>query len=225
MSASEMLKTTEAAVVSCVALRDVNRVIDDGILPEGLVTRDDGRYILAAACMFISFYFSAATSLTPEERLLAIETAVPRLRRPGSLTFSALMKEDWIIRHGFLTIDLLPFAKETSERLERLIAARNLVQSTPEILSGTPVIEGTRVPVHDVGALVAAGVPLNEILSDYYPHLNAEKVALARIYTEAYPVRGRPRSRTELPKGAVIVSDYSIFPVFASMALRLGPLW
>jgi uncharacterized protein (DUF433 family) len=208
MSANEMLKTTEAAVVSSVAVRDVNRVIDDGILPEGLVIRDDGRYILAAACMFVSFYFEAAASLTPEERLFAIEAAVPRLRRPRLLTFSSLLKEDWIVRHSFLTIDLLPFAKKTSERLAKLVAARNLVHSTPEILSGTPVILGTRVPVHDVGALVAAGVPLSEILSDYYPHLDADKVELARIYTEAYPVRGRPRSRTELPEGAVIVSDY-----------------
>jgi len=48
--ATEMLKTTEAAVVSRVALRDVNRVIDEGILPEGFFTYDDGRHVLAAAC-------------------------------------------------------------------------------------------------------------------------------------------------------------------------------
>ncbi len=50
-SASEMLKTTEAAVVSRVALRDVNRVIDEGILPDGFVTNDDGRYVLAAPAL------------------------------------------------------------------------------------------------------------------------------------------------------------------------------
>ena len=32
----DMLTPTEAAVVSCVAVRDVNRVIDKKILPKGL---------------------------------------------------------------------------------------------------------------------------------------------------------------------------------------------
>jgi hypothetical protein len=37
--------------------------------------------------------------------------------------------------------------------------------------------------------------------------LDMEKVELATIFAEAYPPRGRPRSRDEFPKGAVIVSD------------------
>ena len=40
-----------------------------------------------------------------------------------------------------------------------------------------------------------------------YPGLNAEQVELATIFAEAYPPRGRPRAGTELPRGAVIVSD------------------
>jgi uncharacterized protein (DUF433 family) len=204
--ASEMLKTTEAAVVSRVALRDVNRVIDEGLLPEELVTCDDGRYILAAACMLISFYFETAGSLTPEERLFAIGVIVPRVRRSKSFNLPALLKEDWSVKHGFLTIDLSPFAKRAAERLERLISARNMVNSSPEILSGTPVIQGTRIPVYDVAALVAAGMSVEDILSDY-PGLDSEKVELAAIFAEAYPARGRPRSRKELPRGAVIISD------------------
>lgn len=129
-----MLKTTQAAVVSGVPLRDVNRVIDEGILPEGLVTCDDGRYILSAACMLMTFYFEAAFALTPEERLFAIG-----------------------------------------------------------------------VTIYPIAALVAAGTPVEEILSDY-PSLDAETVAIAAIYAEAYLARGRPRSRRELPSGAVIIS-------------------
>ena len=87
--ASEMLKTTEAAVVSRVALRDVNRAIDEGILPEGFFTHDDGRLVLAAACTLISFYFESAKSLTSEERLFVIKVAVPRLRRSVSFELPA----------------------------------------------------------------------------------------------------------------------------------------
>jgi uncharacterized protein (DUF433 family) len=201
-----MLKTTEAAVVSRVTLRDVNRVIDEGILPEGFFTNDDGRYVLAAACTLISFYFESAGALTSEERLFAIRVTVPRLRRSVSFALPALLKEDWIVRHEFLTIDLAPFVKRAAERFGRLIAARSLVDSSPERLAGTPVIRGTRVPVYDVAASVAAGIPIQRILTAY-PGLDPEKVELATLFAEAYPPRGRPRSRAELPKGAVIVSD------------------
>ncbi len=205
-SASEMLKTTEAAVVSRVALRDVNRVIDEGILPEGFVTHDDGRHVLAAACVLISFYFESAGALTSEERLFVIRVTIPRLRRPTSFTLPTMLKEDWTVRHEYLTIDLAPFVKGAAERLGRLIAARNLVESSPEILGGTPVIRGTRVPVYDVAASVTAGIPVERILSAY-PSIDREKGELAAIFAEANPPRGRPRSRGELPKGAVIVSD------------------
>lgn len=205
-SASEMLKTTEAAVVSRVALRDVNRVIDEGILPDGFVTNDDGRYVLAAACTLISFYFESAGALTSEERLFAIRVTVPRLRRSISFALPALLKEDWIVRHEFLTIDLAPFVKRAVERLARLIAARNLADSSPERLVGMPVIRGTRIPVYDVAASAAAGIPIERILTAY-PSLDPEKVELATLFAEAYPPRGRPRARGELPKGAVIVSD------------------
>src|SRR5882762_608990 len=136
--ASEMLKTTEAAVVSRVALRDVNRAIDEGILPEGFFNHDDGRHVLAAACTLISFYFESAKSLTSEERLFTIKVAGPLLRKSVSFAWSTLLKEDWVIRHEFLTIDLAPFVKRATERLGRLNIARNLVVSSPELLSGTP---------------------------------------------------------------------------------------
>ncbi len=55
--------------------------------------------------------------------------------------------------------------KEVEERLERLQAGQESVVSDPEILSGTPVIRGTRAPVYDVSASVTAGIPVERILS------------------------------------------------------------
>jgi uncharacterized protein (DUF433 family) len=96
----------------------------------------------------------------------------------------------------------------TKERslLDRLAAARELVVSDPDILGGAPVIRGTRIPVYDVAASVAAGLPMTRILAAY-PSLDADKVELAAIYAEANPARGHPRSGDEFPKGAVVVSD------------------
>jgi len=49
---------------------------------------------------------------------------------------------------------------------------------------GTPVIQGTRIPVYDVAASVTAGLPMRRILSAY-PGLDEEKVGLAVLYAEA----------------------------------------
>ena len=65
-----------------------------------------------------------------------------------------------------------------------------------------------RVPVYDVPASVAAGISAERILAAY-PGLDAEKIELATTFAQAYPPRGRPRTASsELPTGAVIVSDH-----------------
>ncbi|MDA9448260.1 DUF433 domain-containing protein [Bradyrhizobium sp. CCBAU 21360] len=205
-AAGEMLKPTEAAVVARVALRDVNRVIDERILPEGFFSLDDGRRVAATACTLISFYFDSAKRLTAEERLFAIREVASRLHRFRARALASLVEEDWTVRDEFLTIDLAPFVRRTKERLERLSAAQKMVVSDPEVLGGLPIVRGTRVPVYDIAASVAAGIPTNRIVAAY-PSLDADKIELAAIYAEANPVRGRPRTNDELPKGAVIVAD------------------
>ncbi len=139
-SAADMLKPTEAAVVARVTLRDVNRAIDERILPEGLFSLDDGRRVAATACTLIAFYFDSAKRLTSEERLLAIREVGSRLRRFRARALSSLIDEDWTVRDEFLTIDLAPFVRRTQERMDRLTAARQLVVSDPEILGGAPIV-------------------------------------------------------------------------------------
>jgi uncharacterized protein (DUF433 family) len=63
----------------------------------------------------------------------------------------------------------------------RLDKARALVVEDPDILSGTPVIRNTRIPVYDVAASVAAGWPMDRILADY-PVLTVEMVELAALH-------------------------------------------
>ena len=210
MPATEMLKATEAAVVARACLRDVNRVIDERILPETLVSVENGRFVLGAACTLIAFYFESAKRLTSEERLFAIRSAEPRLRRWNRAATEAMLKADWTVRHDFLTIDLLPFFERSVARLERLDAAREVVTISDDIMGGTPVISGTRVPVHDVAAALAAGVPAKEILEDY-PSLTEDRLELAALYAEANPLRGRPKPLiARLPEGARILSDHRV---------------
>lgn len=207
--AAEMLKPTEAAVVAHVSLRDVNRVIDERILPENMVSLENGRRVLGAACSLILFYFASADRLTADERRFAIRAAVPLLKPSRLRKGRELVATDWTIQHEFLTVDLSSFVRRAGEGLDRLAAARSMVVSDPEILGGTPVIKGTRIPVYDVAASVAAGIPIDRIL-DAYPSLDGGKVELAGIYAAANPFRGRPRGGDGLPEGAVIVSDHRV---------------
>ncbi|MGH8229825.1 MAG: DUF433 domain-containing protein [Steroidobacteraceae bacterium] len=211
--AVDMLKPTEAAVVARVALRDVNRAIDERILPEGFFSIDDGRRVAAIACTLIAFYFDTAKRLTSDERLSTIQEAGVRLRTffTRRRAHVSLADEDWVVRHDFITIDLAPFVKRAHERMERLVAARDAVVSDPEVLGGAPVLRGTRVPVHDVAASVTADLPMERILAAY-PSLDANKVELATIYAEANPARGRPRNSDEFPKGAVVIADRRVPP-------------
>lgn len=191
------LTPAEAAVVSGVSVRDVHRVIDEHILPDSFYEIEDARSLKSHACVFIAFYFGAADRLTSSERQRAI-------------TLASRHSSDWksskkVVQDGFLTIDLTPFWKSVDERLLRLNAARAQVSTDDEILRGTPVIKGTRVPVYDVAASVAAGIPMERILSSY-PSLNREQVELAALFAEANPQRGRPRRRIIPPAGAKIIS-------------------
>lgn len=206
MAVSEMLKATEAAVVSRVALRDVNRVIDEGILPAAFLSAENGRRVWATACTLISFYYESAERLTSEERLNAIRWAEPRLSKWKTLTLASLARKDWAMHHDFLTIDLAPFVKKTVESFANLEAARAVVSSSPDVLGGAPVIKGTRIPVYDVAASIAAGHSLEEIL-EAYPVLDERRVGLAKTYADANPLRGRPKPVSELPRGATIVTD------------------
>jgi uncharacterized protein (DUF433 family) len=166
--------------------RDVNRVIDERILPEAFLSLDDGRRVAATACTLISFYFDSAERLTSAERLFAIREAGTRLHRLRARALASLVEEDWTVRDDFLTVDLAPFVRRTKERMDRMAAARELVVSDPDTLGGALVISGTRIPVYDVAASLAAGLPMARILAAY-PSPDADKVELAAICAEANP--------------------------------------
>jgi len=68
--------------------------------------------------------------------------------------------------------------KPNSKQMARL---RQLVTSDPEIMRGTPVFKGTRIPVDLVADMLAQGATAEDILEGY-PTLNREKISLAPLY-------------------------------------------
>jgi len=195
-TAAPMLTPAETAVVAGVSVRDVNRMIDESILPEAMysVGADGARRFSADACPWIALYFHAADCLTSQERIRIIAES------SDDAGNAALRR-----RSGFLTIDISSFVRESRKRLARLLEASTIVTEAPGILGGLPVVKGTRIPIHDLAASAAAGIAQERILAAY-PGLTAGTLSLAILYAQANPPRGR-RRRSGLPAGAVIVSS------------------
>jgi uncharacterized protein (DUF433 family) len=181
----ERLTTSEAAVAAGVSVPQIHRIIDEKILPEDLYSTTQMRTFRAVACILIAFYFETAESLTASARLRTIRNAMAHC---GSW-------EQWqncIVEDHSITVRFSDIWKGVEERLHQLMRAREMVIEDPEILSGTPVIKGTRVPVYDIAAAVESGTPIDRILKSY-PSLKDWQVELASIYAKAVPPRGRPR--------------------------------
>jgi uncharacterized protein (DUF433 family) len=59
-----------------------------------------------------------------------------------------------------------------------LVQQPSVIQSSPEVLGGTPVFIGTRVPVQALIDYLEAGHPLSDFLEDF-PTVSREKAVAA----------------------------------------------
>jgi uncharacterized protein (DUF433 family) len=75
--------------------------------------------------------------------------------------------------------------------------SRRRIILNPDILSGEPVFEGTRIPVAHIASLIAKGVDLAEIREDY-PSLSEPDLQFAAICAKMKPSRGRSRKELEI---------------------------
>lgn len=91
-------------------------------------------------------------------------------------------------------VELKSARQKVEAELDRLAKAERMVESHPEIMLGTPVYRGTRIPVHVIADMLGQGATVEEILEGY-PALTLEKVDLAPLYVKAFPRRGRPPAR------------------------------
>jgi uncharacterized protein (DUF433 family) len=90
-----------------------------------------------------------------------------------------------------LVIEARGARRAVDQELTRLRKVQRMVVSDPEIMRGTPVFRGTRIPVELVADMLAQGVSEQEILEGY-PALGEEQVKAAPFYKKAFPRRGRP---------------------------------
>jgi uncharacterized protein (DUF433 family) len=96
------------------------------------------------------------------------------------------------LREGsVLVIQVKSARQELEQDLKKLQRAEEMIVSDPDIMRGSPVYRGTRIPVQVVADMLSQGATPEEIVEGY-PSLDTEKVALAPFYIQAFPRRGRP---------------------------------
>jgi uncharacterized protein (DUF433 family) len=93
-----------------------------------------------------------------------------------------------------LLIEIGAARRRLESQLKQLARIEEIVVSDPEIMRGTPVFKGTRIPVDLVADMRAQGATAEEILEGY-PTLNKEMIGVAPLYMRAFPRRGRPGRR------------------------------
>ena len=72
------------------------------------------------------------------------------------------------------------------------MAAKLVVHSDPEIMSGTAVFVGTRVPFQTLIDYLEAGQPLSEFLEDFPTVSKEQAIAALEQAKEALLTRARP---------------------------------
>jgi len=103
-----------------------------------------------------------------------------------------------------LRIEVRPARRKVESQLKQLSRIENMVVSDPDIMRGTPVFKGSRIPVDLVADMLAQGATADEILEGY-PSLDREKIAIAPLYMRAFPRRGRPNRHSwhgKKPRGS-----------------------
>jgi uncharacterized protein (DUF433 family) len=93
-----------------------------------------------------------------------------------------------------LFVEFKAARRKVEGQLKQLAHIEEMVVSDPDIMRGTPVFKGTRIPVDLVADMLAQGATADEILEGY-PTLGKEKIAIAPLYMRAFPRRGRPSRR------------------------------
>jgi uncharacterized protein (DUF433 family) len=117
---------------------------------------------------------------------------------------------DVVFRSGNMKVFIK--CKSLRKTIERNVAAyrwgKERIASSPEVLGGEPVFQGTRVPLEHVAALFRKGVPEQQIAEDF-PALDERDLAYARLAARLGKPPGRPKKRLRIERepGALGLGD------------------
>lgn len=176
----------QAAAVTGLPLAAVHKAIDSRLIrPRTARSAATVRRLLTKAQLIFLQLESEGLRLLPVGTRREIAESIER---------SPKMEKRHVANGAALLIEVGTARRKVESQLKQLARIEEMVVSDPEIMGGTPVFKGTRIPVDLVADMLAQGATVEEIMEGY-PTLNHEKVASAPLYVRAFPRRGRPSRR------------------------------
>lgn len=202
MPTALFIPTAEAAFIAGLTDRQMNRVVDEHLVPETLFEqRGNSRLFTRLGAAFAKFYFATEDVLIAGARRQVLDELTARIDKlPGKngvLTLMTLDAVSWKVERQFVEVDVLPFLQDAFNRARDVDQADALVTTDPEIMNGAAVFAGTRVPIDIVLDSLARGMDMQR-LKRSYPFLTEAHVQAAEVYHKVHPRRGRPRRIAEV---------------------------
>lgn len=183
------LTIRETAALAGVASAVVEKAVQSGIIvprtAPALFPGGSTRYLPARAVVYFHVLKAADLADLPRRHKRAIWARITGMEpmrfgpvefAPGATLDLKIARSQFGIANGY---------REARDRY---------IRSDPEILGGTPVIDGTRIPVYAVLGRLRHGDTLEDLIDDY-PHVPRDAFRAAEIYAAANPLRGRPSGR------------------------------
>ncbi len=183
------LTLRETAALSGVAATVVEKAVQSGIIvplaAPALFPGASTRYLPARAVVYFGALNAADLADLPRRHKYAIWSHIAGMEplRLGPIEFAP-----------GATLDLTPARSRLGIANGYCEARDRFIKSDPEVLGGTPVIEGTRIPVYAVLGRLRHGDTLEDLLEDY-PSVPRHAFQAAEIYAANNPLRGRPSGR------------------------------
>ncbi len=191
------LSLKETALLAGVTEKTIRHEVADRVAQPH---RGDGRRLQFEASSVIYFGLVSAlrVSLSKLDRkhLFALITNKQTENGPWRLKGSRLTLTGSIP----VEIRVEEVASQLLERIKLFLTGMDRVVSSPDLLGGEPVFQGTRVSVRHVGQLVHKGVPEAELIEDF-PSLTKDDLAFARLFVSLGKPPGRPRKKLRFVRG------------------------
>ena len=171
----------EASWVTGLSVKAVNKAIEDAAVPVRTVRAGKLRHRRLSYASLVCLQLHAE----------GLNRLPLRIRREVFRRVLRQPQENQLRYTEALIVDVEGAKAKMKTKVQELERAAGMVHSDPDIMAGTPVFRGTRVPVHVIADLLERGTPVNEIVEGY-PSITEEMANHARVYAATHPKRGRP---------------------------------
>jgi uncharacterized protein (DUF433 family) len=186
-----VLKSVEKATGSTVSEQTVNKAIEDAVIKPRLQKRTRTRRLVGDAAVFYLACFKMTDLPLPKSSKQGVYRQIKawlQKRKHDEAVAQPVLKlaPHVVFQQGKEFNTWFSLLKDYDGTRSRNIAV------DPDIMGGTPVIKGTRIPAHTINDLLERGASIASIRSDY-PDLSEDAIVAAALYARAYPRIGRKK--------------------------------